>query len=184
MRTIKTLPVLLAAVSGLYGGEVHLAAPCAPVWDRTTSVMESLGFEITGGRSSGGTVVFHHAYQTREWKALQSKARRAALTGEGAVVTVHNLRPYRAKVHYYDVNIPGWRDGTRSCLVRINMDWTGLKRGFYTDGPERFKSTGLAEERIALLFREVIAAEGGLNLAHQQVIDRQAAGEREKPPTE
>jgi hypothetical protein len=183
MRAIY-LSILLAAASGLQGGETHLAAPCAPVWDRTTDVMQSLGFEIIGGRSMGTTVIFQHAYNTREWKTFAAKAGQVAQTGEGLLVTVHGLRPYRAEVHYYDVNIPGWRDGTRSCLVRIDMDWAGWKRSFFSDGPERFKSTGSAEERIALLFRESIRAAGLLNLVHQDVIDRQTAEEREKPPTQ
>lgn len=179
MRAIH-LSMLLAVTSGLYGGEAHLAAPCAPVWDRTTDVMQSLGFEIIGGRSMGTTVIFQHAYNTSEWRTFASKAGRVAQTGEGLLVTVHGLRPYRAEVHYYDVNIPGWREGTRSCLVRIDMDWAGWKRGFFTDGHERFKSTGSAEARIALLFRESIRAAGLLNLAHQQVLDRQAEEEKKK----
>lgn len=178
--------LLLTAAAGLAGGRdvsVHLAGDCYHLITPSFETLKSMGFRVTES-DYGVLTTFRHVYNTREWKGLSGRARRVAQTDEGLFSNVTGLRPYEAVLHLGDVNQAGYRDGTKSCKLTLEMDWAGWKRGFFTEGPERFVSNGVVEQLLLDVIRQRAAAAGLLNQTHQQVLDRQAAEEREKPTTQ
>lgn len=183
MRLASILLFSLAVGPVASANEEHFATTCHKAWPRAMDVMEELGFDIVGG-GPGGPTVMRHLYNTKAWRNLSSRARGVAETHEGLLGTVHGLRPYEARVRYQSINLGGWREGTRSCIVEVEMDWIGLKRSFFTEGVERFQSRGVVERLIMGEIRRHIEESGILNRPHQELLDRQAAEEREKPPTQ
>lgn len=178
--------LLLTATASLAAGRdasVHLAGDCYHLITPSFETIKAMGFRVTES-DYGVLTTFRHVYNTREWKNLSSRARRVAQTHEGVFSNVTGLRPYEAVLHLGDVNQAGYRDGTKSCKLTLEMDWAGWKRGFFTEGPERFESNGVVEQLLLHAIRQRASEAGLLNLTHQQALDRQAAEDREKPPTQ
>lgn len=161
----------------------HLAADCYHLITPSFDTLKQMGFRVVNS-DYGVLTTFRHIYNTRDWQRLYGRARRVAQTNEGLLSNVAGLRPYEAVLHLGDVNRAGYLDGTRSCKLTLEMDWAGWKRGFFTEGFERFESNGVVEQLLLHAIRQRSAEAGLLNLAHQQVLDSQTAEEREKPPTQ
>ncbi|MCS7042625.1 MAG: hypothetical protein NZR01_07520 [Bryobacteraceae bacterium] len=122
--------------------------------------MRALGFET---QPSGGaaTWIYAHAYRTRDWNQVWRQIRRPAETRVGVLGYVAGLRPRFAELTLHDVNV-NWRTGEQHCDVRLAVDYNGYRRGFFTEGPERFRSTGELERKILELIRLQVWANGFL----------------------
>ncbi|GIU76771.1 MAG: hypothetical protein KatS3mg005_0009 [Bryobacteraceae bacterium] len=135
-----------------------LPVSCAHVQWPSNEVMRALGFE-TQPSGGGAAWIYAHAYRTRDWNQVWRQVKRPAETNAGLLGYIAGLRPRFAELTLYDINVD-WRTGEQHCEVRLAVDYNGYRRGFFTEGPERFRSTGELERKILELIRLQVWAKG------------------------
>lgn len=137
---------------------MRLPVSCGHVHWPSNEVMRALGFE-TQPSGGGATWIYAHAYRTRDWNQVWRQIRKPAETNAGLFGYVAGLRPRFAELTLYD-HLVNWRTGEKHCEVRLAVDYNGYRRGFFTEGPERFRSTGELERKILELIRLQVWAKG------------------------
>jgi hypothetical protein len=150
--------LLLLATSAIADEAIRLPVSCADVQWPSNEVMRALGFE-TQPSGGGATWLYAHAYRTRDWNQVWRQIRRPAETNAGLLGYVAGLRPRFAELTLSDILV-NWRTGEQHCEVRLAVDYNGYRRGFFTEGPERFRSTGELERKILELIRLQVWAKG------------------------
>lgn len=155
---MKLITLALLSMTLLAEESMRLPLACGHVDWPSHEVMNALGFDVqpSGG---GATMVYAHAYRTRDWNQVWRQVKKPAETNAGLIGYVAGLRPRFAELTLSDINV-NWRTGEQHCEVRLAVDYNGYRRGFLTEGPERFRSTGELERKILELIRLQVWAKG------------------------
>lgn len=155
---MKLITLALFCMTLLAEESMRLPLSCGHVDWPSHEVMSALGFDVqpSGG---GATMIYAHAYRTRDWNQVWRQVKKPAETHSGLFGYVAGLRPRFAELTLSGINV-NWRTGEQHCEVRLAVDYNGYRRGFFTEGPERFRSTGELERKILELIRLQVWAKG------------------------
>ncbi len=161
MRKVLLMIAICAPLAAQQEPSIRLPVHCAKVQWPADDVLKALGFVVESGGISG-TWIYGHAYRTRDWIQVWRQVKRPAEAYSGLLGYVAGLRPRFAELSLHDILVD-WRTGVRHCEVRLAVDYNGYRRGFTTEGIERYRSTGALERRILELVRLQVWAKGYLD---------------------
>lgn len=155
---MKLVALALLCLAALAEESMRLPVSCSDVQWPSNEVMNALGFDLqpSGG---GATWIYAHVYRTRDWNQVWRQVKKPAETNLGLLGYVVGLRPRFAELTLSDILV-NWRTGEQHCEVRLAVDYNGYRRGFFTEGQERFRSTGELERKILELIRLQVWAKG------------------------